>query len=192
MIRILLGTFIVAHGLLTAVIWAMPANAEAPFQATHSWLVGDARPLAVVIALVAAAGLVPAGIGFIGQQAWWAFTGIGAGAAALALAGGHLAAPVGVRRWHQHWGASDQEITKPLPGDDLVPAARLDSTQAITIHAPAERIWPWLAQMGYGDRAGSYSHDRFERSIGRNLYQLDPDIPPLVAGAPCPSTRARR
>jgi hypothetical protein len=85
MIRVLLGTVIVAHGLLTALIWVMPANVEAPFHATHSWLVGDARPLAVVIALVAAAGFVLAGIGFIGQQAWWAFTGIGAGVVALLL-----------------------------------------------------------------------------------------------------------
>jgi len=38
-----------------------------------------------------------------------------------------------------------------------------------------------LAQMGYEDRAGSYSYDLFERSIGRNLYRVDPDIPPLAA-----------
>ena len=43
-------------------------------------------------------------------------------AAALALAGGYLAAPVGVRRWHQHWGATDEEIARSSPGDDLVPA----------------------------------------------------------------------
>ena len=52
---------------------------------------------------------------------------------------------------------------------------------ASTIQAPADQVWPWLAQMGYEDRAGSYSYDRFERSIGRNLYQLDPNIPPLTA-----------
>jgi hypothetical protein len=85
MIRVLLGAFIVAHGLLTALIWVSPAKADAPFRTTHSWLVGDARPLAVVLALVAAAGFVLAGIGFIGQQAWWAFTGIGAGVVALLL-----------------------------------------------------------------------------------------------------------
>jgi hypothetical protein len=107
-------------------------------------------------------------------------------AAALALAGGYLAVPVGARRWHQHWGATDEEITRPLPGDDLIAATKLDSTHAITIQAPAERIWPWLAQMGYGDRAGSYSYDLFERRIGRNLYQVDPDIPPLVAGGTMP------
>jgi hypothetical protein len=73
-----------------------------------------------------------------------------------------------------------------LPGDDLVPAPKLDSTQAITIHAPAGRIWPWLAQMGYGDRAGSDSYDLFERSIGRNLCRIDPDIRPLAAGGTMP------
>jgi len=104
------------------------------------------------------------------------------GKATLGLAGGYLAALTVSRRWHQHWGATDHEITRPLPGDHLMPAARLDSTHAITIAAPAERIWPWLAQMGYQDRAGTYSYDLFERSIGRNLDRLDPAIPPLTAG----------
>jgi hypothetical protein len=109
-----------------------------------------------------------------------------AAAAALALAGGTVAVLVGTRRWRQHWGATDDEIARPLPGDDLIADSKLDSTHAITIHAPAERIWPWLAQMGYEDRAGSYSYDLFERSIGRNLYRVDPEIPPLVAGGTMP------
>jgi hypothetical protein len=104
------------------------------------------------------------------------------GQAAIVLPGGYLTALAVTRRWHQHWGATDQEITKPLPGDDLITECKLGSTHAITIQAPAERIWPWLAQMGYEDRAGSYSYDLFERSIGRNLYRVDPDIPPLAAG----------
>ena len=85
MIRFLLGAFMVTHGLVTAFIWVSPAKADAPFRANHSWLVGDARPLAVVIALVAAGGFVLAGIGFITHQAWWAVTGIGSGAVALLL-----------------------------------------------------------------------------------------------------------
>jgi hypothetical protein len=40
--------------------------------------------------------------------------------------------------------------------------------------------------MGYDDRAGSYSYDLFERSIGRNLYRVDPDIAPLAAGGTMP------
>jgi hypothetical protein len=85
MLRVLLGAFIVAHGLLTALIWAGSPKAESPFRATHSWLLGEARPLAVVVALVAAAGFVLAGVGVIADQAWWAVTGIGAGAVALLL-----------------------------------------------------------------------------------------------------------
>ena len=85
MIRILLGAFIVAHGLLTAFIWVSSPNADAPFRAGRSWLVGEARSLAVVAALVAAAGFVLAGVGFIADQAWWAVIGVGAGAVALVL-----------------------------------------------------------------------------------------------------------
>jgi hypothetical protein len=84
-IRVLLGAFIVAHGLLTAFIWVSPAKADAPFRATHSWLVGDSRPVAVGLALAAAAGFTLAGIGFVAQQAWWATTGVGAGVVALLL-----------------------------------------------------------------------------------------------------------
>jgi hypothetical protein len=84
-IRVLVGAFIVAHGLLTAFIWLSPAKADAPFRATHSWLLGEARPLAVGIALVAAAGFVLAGVGLIAEHAWWAVIGIGAGAVALLL-----------------------------------------------------------------------------------------------------------
>ena len=90
-IRILLGAFIVAHGLLTAFIWVSSPNADAPFRAGRSWLVGEARSLAVVAALVAAAGFVIAGVGFIADQAWWAVIGVGAGAVALVSAG-----------WHRH------------------------------------------------------------------------------------------
>ena len=108
------------------------------------------------------------------------------GAAAIVLAGGSLAVLAATRRWHQHWGATDEEVARPLPGDDLIADSKLDSTHAITIRAPAERIWPWLAQMGYEDRAGSYSYDLFERSIGRNLYRIDPDLPPLAAGGTMP------
>lgn len=78
-------------------------------------------------------------------------------------------------RWYRHWGATDEEIARPLPGDDLIADSRLDSTQAITIHAPPERIWPWLAQAGYGGRAGFYSYDVLERRFGaRNTDRLNP------------------
>src|SRR5512132_1158081 len=108
------------------------------------------------------------------------------GQAVLALAGGYLGLLVVTRR-QQHWGATDQEAVRPLPGDDLIPAAKLGWTHGITIGAPAERIWPWLAQMGYEGRAGMYSYDFFERRIGAgNVDRLNPDLSPLVAGEQMP------
>jgi pimeloyl-ACP methyl ester carboxylesterase len=108
------------------------------------------------------------------------------GQALLALAGGYLGL-LAVTRRQRHWGATDQEVTQPLPGDDLLPTARLQSTHAITIAAPAERIWPWLAQMGYAGRAGMYSYDVLERRLGtRNSDRLNPDLAPLAAGDQMP------
>jgi hypothetical protein len=83
--RWIAGAFIVAHGLVTAGIWSAPAKADAPFQATHSWLLGDARGPASAVAVVAALGFVLAGIGVLGHQSWWAGIGIASGALAVLL-----------------------------------------------------------------------------------------------------------
>jgi hypothetical protein len=108
-------------------------------------------------------------------------------AAAIVLAGGSLAVLAATRRWHQHWGATDEEIARPLPGDDLIADSRLDSTHAITIRAPADRVWPWLAQAGYGGRAGFYSYDALERRFGaRETDRLNPDLAALTTGDTVP------
>ena len=61
------------------------------------------------------------------------------------------------RHWHLRWGATDQEVQGPMPGDDIVPKASLNATRAITIDAPPELVWPWIVQMGYR-RAGFYTY----------------------------------
>jgi hypothetical protein len=45
--------------------------------------------------------------------------------------------------------ATKVEKKTAFPGDDLVPKPNAVATYGITIEAPAERIWPWLLQMGY-------------------------------------------
>lgn len=67
------------------------------------------------------------------------------------------------RPWILHWGATSEEVLRPLPGDEIVPNPVGESTRAITIDAPAGDVWPWLIQIGYG-RAGWYSYDRLERA----------------------------
>jgi hypothetical protein len=85
MLRTLVGLFLVAHGLVTFGIWAAPAADKAPFNPRHSWLLGDARTLAVTLAVVAAAALVATGSGFLAHQDWWAAAAVAAGAVAVAL-----------------------------------------------------------------------------------------------------------
>lgn len=74
-----------------------------------------------------------------------------------------------VRPWYLRWGATDEEIGRSMPLDDHVPDPRLSSTMAITVDAPPERIWPWLAQMGDAPRAGYYSYAWIERLLGMSI-----------------------
>jgi hypothetical protein len=65
--------------------------------------------------------------------------------------------PLVVRPWYLQWGATEEEAAMPLPGDELVPFPRVQSTRAVTIHAPAEVVWPWLVQFGKGAERGDHS-----------------------------------
>ncbi len=69
--RFLFIAFLIAHGGIHVAMWATPAKEGEPFRASHSWLLGDQRGLAVVGALVAAALLVAAGIGLWAHAEWW-------------------------------------------------------------------------------------------------------------------------
>ncbi len=88
---------------------------------------------------------------------------------ASAFAGTYAA--VGRRR-QLHWGASAAEVAHSLPGDEQVPAAGLVATRAITVQAPAERVWPWIAQLGQG-RGGFYSYDALENLVGCDIHSAE-------------------
>jgi hypothetical protein len=96
--------------------------------------------------------------------------------ALLACLAGLLAVYFGVARpWFRRWGATDAEVRMSLPGDEIVPSARSRETRAITVAAPAEQVWPWLAQIGQ-DRGGFYSYKRLEDLFGCEM----PDVRALV------------
>jgi hypothetical protein len=65
------------------------------------------------------------------------------------------------RPYQLRWGATAEEIARPMPGDELDPRPTFLATRAITIDATPAEIWPWLLQMGYG-RAGFYGFDLLE------------------------------
>lgn len=81
-----------------------------------------------------------------------------------------------VRPWMLTWGASRQEIHSSLPGDQLVPQPVVLSTRAITIHAAANDIWPWLVQIGQG-RGGFYSYAWLENLFGCDIHNADRILP---------------
>jgi hypothetical protein len=77
-----------------------------------------------------------------------------------------------VRPWYLGWGATDEDLRRPLPGDDLIPTPDLAATRAITVRAPADRVWPWIAQLGQG-RGGLYSYDFLENLVGCDIHSAD-------------------
>ena len=65
------------------------------------------------------------------------------------------------RPYQLTWGATEDEIHRSMPGDELNPNPKFLATRAITIKGRPEEIYPWLLQMGYG-RAGFYGYDILE------------------------------
>jgi hypothetical protein len=96
-----------------------------------------------------------------------------------AVAGGAIAGYFKfLRTLHMTWGATQEEVSSTLPGDELMPNAKIVSTRAVEIDAPASAVWPWLVQMGPG-RGGAYTYDWIERRIGVELQNADRIVPEL-------------
>jgi F420H(2)-dependent quinone reductase len=79
------------------------------------------------------------------------------------------------------WGASKEEVASRYPGADVVSNGVRAATMAVTIEAPPERVWPWLAQMGY-DRAGWYSWDRLDNGGSPSAERIHPEWQEIKLG----------
>jgi hypothetical protein len=86
-----------------------------------------------------------------------------------------------IRPWQHRWGATDQDVQRAMPGDDLLPGASGTSTRAVTITAPPEQVWPWLVQLGYG-RAGWYSYDWIDNDGQLSADRIIPELQELEVG----------
>jgi hypothetical protein len=97
------------------------------------------------------------------------------------------------RPYQLTWGATEAEIMRPMPGDQLDPTPLFLATRAITIDGTPQEIWPWLLQMGYG-RAGFYGYDILENlgsSQGmRSADQIIPAFQHFKAGDKVPLSAA--
>jgi hypothetical protein len=86
-----------------------------------------------------------------------------------------------IRPWQLRWGATNEELIRPVPGDDEVAAPSFDATRGVTVHAPAEAIYPWIVQIGV-NRAGWYSYDLLD-NLGRpSAKRLLPEFQKIFPG----------
>jgi hypothetical protein len=98
-----------------------------------------------------------------------------------------------IRPWQLRWGATDDEVRRTMPGDELVARPTFNATRAVTVQAPPSLIWPWIVQIGFG-RAGWYSYDLLDNfgrpsatRITSDLQHLRPgDVVPFYQGIGAP------
>ena len=81
-----------------------------------------------------------------------------------AMAAGYWLA---LRPRHLRWGATDADLARRWPGDELVDAPYTRAVRAITVNAPAEKVWPWIMQIGR-DRGGFHSYTWLENLARRH------------------------
>ncbi len=81
-------------------------------------------------------------------------------------------------RWGTRWGSTPDERARALPGDEFLdggPSNRVVLTRAISVNAPPERVWPWIAQLGRG--AGWYSIDWLDNGRRVSAWHIVSWIP---------------
>ncbi len=112
------------------------------------------------VGLAARAGAILGGFGFL----WLAFFAV-------------------VRPLYLSWGADSALQNAYLPGDRLLWQGAERETRAIAIDAPANAVWPWVAQIGQ-DRGGFYSYEVLENLAGCEMKNLDYLVPALQRWEP--------
>ena len=86
-----------------------------------------------------------------------------------------------IRAWQLTWGATPEEVSRALPGDDLVPKPMFNATRAITINAVPDQVWPWLVQAGV-TRGGWYSYDLLDNLGHPSAQRIIPEFQHLTPG----------
>jgi hypothetical protein len=132
-------------------------------------------PVSLYIGLLIGLALAVLAIGLVREDDEWLRVSRPRGRVASALTLMWMVYALGVvvvRPVYLRWGTTPADRMTSLPGDELAatPTYRVD--HAITIHAPAHAVWPWLAQLGQ-DRGGFYSYAWLERMVGDHITNAD-------------------
>ena len=107
----------------------------------------------------------------------------------LAILSGIIASAIAyvalIRPRIKSWGFDEVEAEKQFPGDDLVTDPTAVETRGITIDDTPDKVWPWLAQMGYG-RGGWYSYEPLDSKMP-SAKEILPEFQELKAGDMMPT-----
>ena len=77
-----------------------------------------------------------------------------------------------IRPQHINWGATSEEINMKFPIDEFISTNRIVSIRAINIHAPKEKVWPWIAQTGQ-NRGGFNSYYWLENLFAAKMVNAE-------------------
>ncbi len=83
---------------------------------------------------------------------------------------------IALRPWYSAWGTTRSERQMVMVGDPPIGESHYRIDHAVTINAPVDSVWPWVAQIGQ-DRAGFYSYDWLERAFGIDIRNANTIIP---------------
>jgi hypothetical protein len=88
-----------------------------------------------------------------------------------------------LRPWLSDLGSHPDEREREWPGDRLLDRIDTCATRAVTVHAPAAKVWPWLPQFGLG-RGGFHSYELLERLGGIDVHNVERILPELQSLEP--------
>ena len=84
------------------------------------------------------------------------------------------------------WGVTDAEMSRRYPCDDVVPDPAWQAWRGVTVDAPPDRVWPWVAQI----RLAPYSYDWVD-NLGRRSPRALRGLPEPQVGDPFTATAGR-
>ena len=90
-----------------------------------------------------------------------------------------------VRPWQMTWGATDEELSREYPYDEVFAQPDWSATRAVTVAARPQQIWPFIVQIGWG-RAGWYGYDWVDNGGKPSRWELLPEHQHLEVGKKFP------
>jgi hypothetical protein len=85
------------------------------------------------------------------------------------------------------WGVSDSEVSRDYPCDEFVTSPALRAWRGVRVKAPAETVWPWVAQV----RLAPYSYDWID-NLGRRSPRELVGLPDPRVGEPFTTAGGRK